>query len=391
MEIQKLSNNLETISQEIIHYKKIEANATLEIGKRLKHVKENDLAHGEFGKWLKDSVDITWQTADRYIRSYNQFGNYTTSFNLPIGKMFEMLSLPDSIDRLEFVEQEHTVPSTGEMKTVEEMTVREVREVVKETKTNKEAIDKSDKFEQSKSDFVDTNNKSAKSDNFHDNNNNEVDENDEWIKSITKTLQGVIKSLREYYDDGKINIDALLEIGKYNKEQQDIFARMISNTDYFSLDKILSVCHRLVDANIEADYVIQACISVSKLLELNWLIDIDIDKIIDKYVSSINEIKNENEVDSFFMKEYIEWNSELKRKYGSKNNKYSSSKNVSSSIGTKEGSYRLLGVTNNDQVAAKKQYQKLVKLFHPDTAKQIGLEGTEYLFQIIKEAYEQVK
>ncbi|WP_245742285.1 DUF3102 domain-containing protein [Fontibacillus panacisegetis] len=71
--------------EKLINYKQIAGQLVFEIGKRLKHVKENDLAHGQWEVWLQQ-IDLVPRTAQRMIQAYDQFSNTTTSSLLETSK-----------------------------------------------------------------------------------------------------------------------------------------------------------------------------------------------------------------------------------------------------------------------------------------------------------------
>ncbi|MCC6117616.1 DUF3102 domain-containing protein [Lactiplantibacillus plantarum] len=129
-----LSNDLTQLTTEIKTYQSIGGQAIFEIGRRLKWVKEHDLAHGEFGKWLK-SIQMNQSTADKFVKIADEFSNSESIPNLGWAALYQIATMPP--DEREKPQQ----LDSGEVKRPDEMTVRELREVKKQLKHREEELD----------------------------------------------------------------------------------------------------------------------------------------------------------------------------------------------------------------------------------------------------------
>lgn len=129
----QLSNDLNILTNEIIQYGNTVQISYWEVGRRLRFIKENDLTHGDFMNYLKEVVHIDYSDANR-LMSISEIPKLATWQNLPKRNLFLISTLPEE-ERM----QEH-VTSKGEVKTPDEMTVRELQELKKQLKAKDEQI-----------------------------------------------------------------------------------------------------------------------------------------------------------------------------------------------------------------------------------------------------------
>lgn len=146
-----LSNNLSQIELEIAHHKQIAGQSIWEIGRRLNHVKENDLAHGEFGKWL-DNLKISHSQARKFMTIAQQLSNRSTLNDLGTSALYLIATLPEEEkqEQIEKIEQGES-PTVRELQEVKRRlklkdqaleAVKGELERVKQTKTTEKVIEK---------------------------------------------------------------------------------------------------------------------------------------------------------------------------------------------------------------------------------------------------------
>lgn len=129
-----LSDDITQITAEIKSYQQVGGQAIVEIGRRLNWVKDHNLQHGEFGDWL-ESVGFNWSTANKFMKIGKEFRDSESIPNRGWAALYEIATLPESQrDRPQLTDG-------GEMKTPDEMSVSEIKQLKKQLKESKQHVE----------------------------------------------------------------------------------------------------------------------------------------------------------------------------------------------------------------------------------------------------------
>lgn len=232
--VEPLSNDLTKITTEIKTYQSIGGRSIFEIGRRLKWVKDHNLAHGEFDSWLAD-LRIDRSLATRAMKISSQLTpNYATSHNLGTEALYLIATMP-----LEERDKPQQLNS-GETKKPDEMTVRELREVKKKLKQREQELADRDETIANQQAELEDNRKVQLELNRR---NSELSKQQPEPKVITKTVTKEVPVKPDDYDEIKAKVVELKEQSAKDKENIEYYKRELKaaeciNKNANSYDKL---------------------------------------------------------------------------------------------------------------------------------------------------------
>lgn len=113
-----LSNNLSQIELEISHHKQIAGQSIWEIGRRLNHVKEHNLVHGEFMDWYTN-LGIDKDFASKSMKIAKELPNFETFRNLGTTALHLIATLPEEEKQVQLQRiEDGDTPTARELKEV---------------------------------------------------------------------------------------------------------------------------------------------------------------------------------------------------------------------------------------------------------------------------------
>lgn len=127
-----LSNDLNHIEIEINWHKENAGRSVWEIGRRLNHVKENDLAHGDFINWVENKLSINRRRANEMMKVAKELPNDRTLGHLGSTALYIISTLPDEKKEAEIQKAEEGNPST----------VKELRKLKKQLKEKESQLER---------------------------------------------------------------------------------------------------------------------------------------------------------------------------------------------------------------------------------------------------------
>lgn len=224
-----LSEDIRIIELEITHHKQIAGQSIWEIGRRLNHVKENNLTHGAFTEWV-EGQGIHIREAQRMMKIAKELPNTTTLSHFGTTALHLIASLPEE-------EQKEQIKRIEEG---ENPTVRELENKLKLSKQANQLLkDENERLRASKTEVKEIIKEVLPSD--YDatqslnkqlmEKNKQLSENNKAMEERAKFIEDKLSEMisqREEVDEKSKQYDELTQAIKQSQGQLDSVQKQIS-------------------------------------------------------------------------------------------------------------------------------------------------------------------